>query len=175
MQNLVSAITSDFLHRFTHNLTWSCFPPSSWMSLKMNGLDLPWPTFLGFHAPIYTIFDPVIHTTIALDEFEDEWPWPTFDLLFQIAMQNLVSTITSDFLHRFTHNLNLGWVPTWMTLTYSLPIFPNRNKWKLCQFLHVVNYMPILLTEVYPSHYYNNVKLKLKMKNYCTTCDEGIP
>ena len=25
-----------------------------------------------FHAPIYTIFDPVIHTTIALDEFEDE-------------------------------------------------------------------------------------------------------
>ena len=25
-----------------------------------------------FHAPIYTIFDPVMHTTIALDEFEDE-------------------------------------------------------------------------------------------------------
>ena len=31
---------------------------------------------------IYTIFDPVMHTTIALDEFEDELPWPTFDLLF---------------------------------------------------------------------------------------------
>ena len=27
-----------------------------------------------FHAPIYTIFDPVMHTTIALDEFEDELP-----------------------------------------------------------------------------------------------------
>ena len=25
-----------------------------------------------FHAPIYTIFDPVMHPTIALDDFEDE-------------------------------------------------------------------------------------------------------
>ena len=25
-----------------------------------------------FHGPIYTIFDPVMHTTIALDEFEAE-------------------------------------------------------------------------------------------------------
>ena len=28
------------------------------------------------------LVDPVMHPTIALDEFEDEWPWPTFDLLF---------------------------------------------------------------------------------------------
>ena len=78
-----------------------------------------WPTFLGsnakshrdnfiFPSPIYTQFDPVMHPTIALDKFEDELPWPTFDILFQVAMQNLVSEITSDFLHRFTHNLNLG-------------------------------------------------------------------
>ena len=156
MQNLVSAIISDFLHRFTHNLTQSCFPPSTWMSLKVNDLDLPWPTFLGhnaktcydnfiFHAPIYTIFEPVIHTTIALNEFEDEWPWPTFDLLFEVAMQNLVSAITSDFLHRFIHNLNLGWVPIWMTLIYIWPTVPNHNEWKLCRFLHVVNYMPIFI------------------------------
>ena len=25
-----------------------------------------------YHAPIYTIFDPVMHTTIALDEFEED-------------------------------------------------------------------------------------------------------
>ena len=25
-----------------------------------------------FHTPIFTVFDPVLHTTIALDEFEDE-------------------------------------------------------------------------------------------------------
>ena len=138
-----------------------------------------WPTFLGhkthqndtfrFHAPIYTIldpvcnaamqnligaitadfmhaqFDPVMHPTMDLDEFQDEWPWSTFDLLFQVAMQNLISMITSDFLPRFTHNLNLGWVPTWMTLTYILPTVPNRNEWKLCQFLHVVNCMPIII------------------------------
>ena len=36
------------------------------------------------HAPIYTIFDPVMHTTIALDEFEEEWSWPTFYLLFYV-------------------------------------------------------------------------------------------
>ena len=29
-----------------------------------------------FHELIYTIFDPVMHTTITLDEFEDEWPKP---------------------------------------------------------------------------------------------------
>ena len=79
----------------------------------------------------YTQFDPVMHPTIALDEFEDEWPWPTFDLLFQVAIQNLVSMITSDFLHRFTHNLNLGWVPTWMTLTYIWSIVLNRNEWQV--------------------------------------------
>ena len=49
--------------------------------------EWPWPTFdlffmHRFHAPIYTIFDPVMHPTIALDEFEDEWPWPTFLGLF---------------------------------------------------------------------------------------------
>ena len=27
---------------------------------------------LRFHSPIYSIFDPVMHATIALDEFEDE-------------------------------------------------------------------------------------------------------
>ena len=27
---------------------------------------------INFHALIYTIFDPVMHTTIALDEFKDE-------------------------------------------------------------------------------------------------------
>ena len=59
-------------------------------------------------------------------------------------MQKLVA-ITSYFMHRFTHNLNLGWVSTWMTLTYILPSVPNRNAWKLCQFIHVVNYMPIII------------------------------
>ena len=54
-------------------------------------------------------------------------------------MQKLVSAITSYFMHRFTHNLNLGWVSTWMTLTYILPTVPNRNEWKLCQFLHVLH------------------------------------
>ena len=50
----------------------------------MNELDLPLTTFLGhnaktcqndnfrLHAPFYTIFEPVIHTTIVFDEFEDE-------------------------------------------------------------------------------------------------------
>ena len=47
--------------------------------------------------------------------------------------------------HRFTHNLNLGSVSTWITLTYILPPVPNRNEWKLCQFLHVVYYMPIII------------------------------
>ena len=28
-------------------------------------------------SPIYTQFNPVMHPTIALNEFEDEWPWPT--------------------------------------------------------------------------------------------------
>ena len=32
-----------------------------------------------------------------------------------------------------------------MTLTYILPTVPNRNEWKLCEFLHVVNYMPIII------------------------------
>ena len=72
-----------------------------------------------------------MHPTIALDEFEDEWPWPTFDLLFQVAMQNLVSPITSDFLHQFTHSLNLGWVPIWMALTYIWPTVPNRKKMEI--------------------------------------------
>ena len=26
--------------------------------------------------------DSMMHTTIALNKFEDEWSWPTFDLLF---------------------------------------------------------------------------------------------
>ena len=30
-----------------------------------------------------------------------------------------------------------------MTLTYILPTV--RNEWKLCQFLHVVNYIPIII------------------------------
>ena len=42
-----------------------------------------WHDNFRFHLPIYTIFDPVMHTTIALDEFQHEWPWPTIDLLFQ--------------------------------------------------------------------------------------------
>ena len=67
------------------------------------------------------------------------------DLLFLVTMQKLVSAITSYFMHRFTHNLNLGWVSTWMTLTYILPTVPNRNEWKLCAFLHVVNYMSIII------------------------------
>ena len=61
-------------------------------------------------------------------------------------MQKLVSAITSYCMHRFTHNLNLGWVSTWITLTYILPTVPNRNEWQLCQFLHVVNYMPIIIS-----------------------------
>ena len=67
-------------------------------------------------------------------------------------MQKLVSAITLYFMHRFTHNLNLGWVSIWMTLTYILPTVPNRNEWKLCQFLtccklHAHNYtcIPIFL------------------------------
>ena len=55
-------------------------------------------------------------------------------------MQKLISVITSYFMHRFTHNLNLGWVSTWMTLTYILPTVPNRNEWKLCCKLHTHNY-----------------------------------
>ena len=30
-------------------------------------------------------------------------------------------------------------------LDYILPTVPNRNEWKLYQFLHVVNYMPIII------------------------------
>ena len=33
---------------------------------------LCWCDNFRFHGPIYTIFDPVMHPTIALDEFEDE-------------------------------------------------------------------------------------------------------
>ena len=83
-----------------------------------------------------------MHSTIDLDEFEDEWPWPTFYILFQVTMQYLVSVMTSDFLHRFTHNLNLG-VPTWMTLTY---IWPTWSQWMeivpdpTCCKLHAHNY-----------------------------------
>ena len=35
-----------------------------------------------FHAPIYTIFDPVMHITIALDEFEDDLPFTYFFRFF---------------------------------------------------------------------------------------------
>ena len=33
-----------------------------------------------------------------------------------------------------------------MTLIYILPTVPNHNEWKLCQFLHVVYYMPIIIS-----------------------------
>ena len=97
-------------------------PTIDLMSLKINYLDLPWPTFQGhnaktryndnfrIHAPIYTIFE-VIYTTIALDELEDEWTWPIFDLLFQVAMQNLFGVITSDFIHWYTHNFTQSCIP----------------------------------------------------------------
>ena len=47
MQNLVSAITSDFMHRFTQYVTQSFISPKRWMSSKMSDLDLPLTYFLA--------------------------------------------------------------------------------------------------------------------------------
>ena len=52
------------------------------------------PNFFCYLAPIMWYIWPIsntasvtlMHTTIALDEFEDEWSWPTFDLLFSSAV-----------------------------------------------------------------------------------------
>ena len=69
MQNLVSTITSDFLHRF------------------------------------YTKFEPVMHTTIALDELKISDLDLHLTYISRSQCKILVSAITSDFLHRFTQNL----------------------------------------------------------------------
>ena len=39
-----------------------------------------------------------------------------------------------------------------LDLHFALPTVPNRNEWKLCQFLHVVNYMPIIIY-MYPNNF----------------------
>ena len=76
MQKLVSEITSDFKHRFTQYVTQSFIPPKRCMSSKMSDRDLH---LTYFSRSIYTICDPVIHTTIAL--VHHEW--------YQIAMGTL--------------------------------------------------------------------------------------
>ena len=91
-----------------------------------------WPTFLGrnaksryrdnfrFLSPICTQFDPVMHPTIALDEFEDEdeWPshyiWPTF---LGSNAHNLHTIWPSDASHH-----SLGWVRRCVTLTYTVDL-----------------------------------------------------
>ena len=55
-----------------------------------------------------------MHPIIALDEFQDEfqdeWPWPTFDLLFQVAMQNLVpAPIYTQFEPWMSSNMKWPW------------------------------------------------------------------
>ena len=80
------------------------------LQISCNDLHNIWPNEASHH--------------VALNKFEDEWPWPIFLGLFYVAMKKLVSAITSDFMHRFriwpsdTYHHNLGWVRRWATLTY---------------------------------------------------------
>ena len=41
-------------------------------TFDFNGVNVAKHWHVGGGGAIYTIFDPVMHTTIALDEFEDE-------------------------------------------------------------------------------------------------------
>ena len=68
-------------------------------------------------------------------------------------MQKLVSAITSYFMHRFTNNLNLGWVSTWMTWLDLHFTYCSKSQWMeimpvpTCCKLHAHNYtyIPIIL------------------------------
>ena len=86
-----------------------------------------------FPSPIYTQFDPVMQLTIVLDEFEDEWLWPTF--LKSFPGHNAKTCLRDNFW--FPSPIYTKFHPV-MHLTIALDEFEDEWPWPTLN----VNYMP---------------------------------
>ena len=103
--SLVNTITQQILIALGPNLSHGCISGVSWLSLKMDELDL-YVEVIGLISKLNLFLKSV------LVKFEDGWPWPIFEVTGQFKHENfqfpLVNTITQQILIALGPNLYHG-------------------------------------------------------------------